>query len=344
MKVDQVRGARIVSNLKKSMNKEREKKLDAIIPMEEDSDPYKVDDNDEDEIYKPSPKKRKVDISKKQRNKTLQNRKTKLTRQERLERLKSKTSMYNLLENGPLEKQVQNSASKSEVSRTSTNEKTATNDNQNAIFSTKTTSQAETSISNSTCTEVSQTPANEQTTPNVNHDAFFGGALDTIIHNSQYESEGHRLYAGTTNKNESQHIFGMRSQSIEQEFGSDHNDIQTASNAPILLSILAKMEKLSESFELLRRQVARVEAKSTFHHNPSSGGQHMENAHAPSIGIDAYLDYNASLATEGLPISTCEGVDALENKLQNQSYRQGLVSCFWKKTRIFKQCKLLHIQ
>lgn len=61
MKVSQLRGARIASNLKQSMNSKKEKELNDVIPLE-DSDPYKDSDNDKDENYAPPSKKLKTDV------------------------------------------------------------------------------------------------------------------------------------------------------------------------------------------------------------------------------------------------------------------------------------------
>lgn len=61
MKVNEIRSARITSYLKVNMDKKKELELNKIIPLDV-SDPYKdVDDDDQDKLYKPSPKKRKID-------------------------------------------------------------------------------------------------------------------------------------------------------------------------------------------------------------------------------------------------------------------------------------------
>lgn len=291
MKVNSLRGARVASSLKESMNAERERRLDEIIPLEENDDPYRVDDNDEDETYKPSPKKRKVDIVSEKLKKPKQKNPKQLTRQQRLERLKNKTVQYDRRKaSSKDDSRTQNSITKSTVTGISSVNK-----------ETPTTSNAPTR---------SNTILETSTISNSNHDSFF--------HTDSTQTQNREQYF-EINQPENQNCL-LRSHTTEQHLGTV-DEVQTASNMPILSTILARMDKLSESFELLRRQVARVEAKSTY--RPSPG--HMQNSHAPGAVIDNYMDFNATLASEGIPVSTSKGVDDLENKLKDSLYHEKLV-------------------
>lgn len=76
----------------------------------------------------------------------------------------------------------------------------------------------------------------------------------------------------------------------------------------------------------MKRQVARIEAKSTVYHKPNE-------THSASEMDNVFLDFDESLAAEGLPIKSIDGVNALENRLKDtaysaSSYRQKLVCIF----------------
>lgn len=170
------------------------------------------------------------------------------------------------------------------------------------------------------------TQSNQQAVLISNHDAFFEEKLDSRLHRSQNESEeiqsNRRSFTNemqmefpkAANKAQNQNPL-LGPPRIEQH--KTGNSQEEVSNWNISL-LLERFDQLKDSFELLRRQVARIEAKS------SNNVGVTQATH--SVGIDAYLDLNASLATEGLPIRNCEGVGVLENKLKNSSYKQRLVS------------------
>lgn len=84
---------------------------------------------------------------------------------------------------------------------------------------------------------------------------------------------------------------------------------------------MSKMETLNESVGLLRRQLARVEAKSQFKSQFTDHGRYSCDK-----TDDIYVDFDAVCKSEGFPISTCDGVEDFNKKLKNPSYRQKIVS------------------
>lgn len=94
----------------------------------------------------------------------------------------------------------------------------------------------------------------------------------------------------------------------------------------MLISLSEKINEMNGEMFSLRRQVARIEAKSTVYHKPNE-------THPASEMDNVFLDFEGSLAAEGLPIKSIDGVNALENRLADtaysaSSYRQKLVCIF----------------
>lgn len=91
-----------------------------------------------------------------------------------------------------------------------------------------------------------------------------------------------------------------------------------------LLSLVSKLDELNASFELLRRQVARMEAKTQL---ASTKMLNSSNCQSQGNQIDDIcFDFDAVCANEGLPICTSEGLVEFEKKLkENSSYRQKIV-------------------
>lgn len=103
---------------------------------------------------------------------------------------------------------------------------------------------------------------------------------------------------------------------------SESTDIRT-----MLITLNGKIDDMNGEIFSLRRQIARVEAKTTIHQKPNE-------THRTSEMDDAFLDFEATLAAEGLPIRSINGVNALENRLKDtaysaSSYRQKLVCIFF---------------
>lgn len=99
----------------------------------------------------------------------------------------------------------------------------------------------------------------------------------------------------------------------------DSTDIRS-----MLASINTKFDDMNGEISALRRQVARIEAKSSIHCK--------QNIAHPANELDesVFLDFESTLAAEGLPIKSVDGVNALENRLKETAfsampYRQKLV-------------------
>lgn len=96
-------------------------------------------------------------------------------------------------------------------------------------------------------------------------------------------------------------------------------------------SLNGKIDDLSSEILALRKQIARMEAKSMYQWNRNSAC--AQNSGAP-LGNDIFLDFESSLSAEGLPIKSFDGVIALEAKLKEtsrneMSYRKTLVRGFF---------------
>lgn len=94
--------------------------------------------------------------------------------------------------------------------------------------------------------------------------------------------------------------------------------VQSADIARMLASVNEKLGDMNGEILALRRQVARLEAKSTI--NQKSNAEFDDNL---------FLEFDSALAAEGLPIKTVQGVNELEKRLKAtafsvQSFRQKL--------------------
>lgn len=94
--------------------------------------------------------------------------------------------------------------------------------------------------------------------------------------------------------------------------------------ARMLATLIAKADETKSELLCLRRQVARIELKSTVNQNSIEGNATSELNHS------VFLDFESALATEGFSIKSVHGVYALEKQLKetaysSTSYRQKLV-------------------
>lgn len=101
----------------------------------------------------------------------------------------------------------------------------------------------------------------------------------------------------------------------------------------LMKSLVAKIDDLSDEVRSLRKQLARVEAKSAVNQRQSTVHPNDSGMLSNHLNDDVYLDFELTLNKEGLPIKTLDGVIALENKLtessfEAMSYRQRLVILF----------------
>lgn len=92
----------------------------------------------------------------------------------------------------------------------------------------------------------------------------------------------------------------------------------------MIVSLMAKCDYMNGEVLALRRQVARIEAKST-------AIRHLNNPHTTfELNENAFLDFESTLMAEGLPIKSIQNVCALEQRLKETAfssmpYRQKLV-------------------
>lgn len=104
--------------------------------------------------------------------------------------------------------------------------------------------------------------------------------------------------------------FTARICSNEQQ--NSHADLQV-----ILKIFNVKFDNLHAEVFFMRKQLARMEAKTKLNQT----GQDSQGSH----GLDTFLDFEQSLAKEGLPIKSIEDVNAFEQKLNDPAYRQKMV-------------------
>lgn len=259
---------------------ENEKKMDELIPIEED--PFENgDDSERDQNYTPSPKKRKVH-SEKLKLKTTKDRV--LTPKERIMRLKNKTEKYEA------NKQSSNSVS------------------------------AENSAINKTATKGLH-----------NYDAFFVGVQSTSVNNSNLDPG--KANSSTSNTSVTilqEEVTNSEAISLSHKMDSicelstterfkESSNMENSQMARMLLSLVAKVEQLTDEVHSMRRQMARMEAKSTLNSTENGASRIMDREES------VFLNYDASLLAEGLPVRNVDDVERLETKLKQQPYRQKLV-------------------
>lgn len=102
---------------------------------------------------------------------------------------------------------------------------------------------------------------------------------------------------------------------------------ENSSTVHLMIKVLAHLKDIQHDVFALRKQVARIEAKSiglTQQLSKSSNGSCEWDD-----GEEIVMDFEASLAREGLPLKTLTAVDNLEEKLsQNPDYKTKLVKIF----------------
>lgn len=118
-------------------------------------------------------------------------------------------------------------------------------------------------------------------------------------------------------------------ETVNRQDTSESTDIRH-----LLTTLNGKFDDLNGQIIGLKRQVARLEAKSTMCRNPNEAISIHEND-------DTFVDFDSALAAEGLPAKSLELVFALENRLKNtafntSSYRQKLVSQPYTHTYVYK--------
>lgn len=258
------------STEKAEQNKKRERELDEIIPIQDLSEPFSTDE--EEEYVLPATKtQKKTETDKVSRPKKKKNNNPdkQLSRVERLARLKMKSKIFE--------------EAKKAAAVTEQNE----SKKQNSCATTQ-----------------------------INHDVFFTQKLPT----QETPSKGTascvlRDHFIEEKKDSPLKVTPAQHKVVPHDVDNNQKKIHDA-----LSFLMAKMEELNDSVGLLRRQVARVEAKSQF----KSGS----TDHRCDKTDDIYMDFDAVCKSEGFPISTCDEVADFNEKLKNSSYRQKIVSHF----------------
>lgn len=133
-----------------------------------------------------------------------------------------------------------------------------------------------------------------------NHDDFFSGINDEVV---CLDASHHSQVLLSTSSTEKSPQIGTASDCA--------NDL-SASNFRFILNCVEKnFTFLREEILCLRKQVARIELKST-------SSNFEKNAANPSE--EACLNFESTLAAEGLPIKSIDGVHALEKRLKQSSF------------------------
>lgn len=115
-----------------------------------------------------------------------------------------------------------------------------------------------------------------------------------------------------------------------EEDSSERNTLEksTTKSSPIaldamdlLVKLATKVDELNATLDHLRRQVARMEAKTQV-----SGRFTPVNNHGNDAGLRDFYDHTAACKAECLPLRTCEDVVNFERKLKDPTYRTKIVS------------------
>lgn len=80
----------------------------------------------------------------------------------------------------------------------------------------------------------------------------------------------------------------------------------------LLMSLMNRMEEMTGVLQSLRRQMARMEAKS----------MHPNAVDVIEKEPCAFLDFDSTLAAEGFPIHDSDGIEKFELKLKDLAFRK----------------------
>lgn len=317
------------SNAKAEENKKKERELDELIPIDDLMDPYATDE--EDEYVLPSTKRQKPltldkvnkvkestesELNKKKKRKP----RKQLSRVERLERLKMKTKMFEET------KKAQQNESQNQKDQTFTS---STQINHDAFFKRllpPSTHQG--AVDSPNQNKTSCVVREHITSTNTEHKedspcyVNVTVAQDKVVKNNtsgQKKIDDFMDQCPVVRPHvEKSEVDSMRT-TVKQTMDSTKPDVYDT-----LSLLMSKMDELNASVGLLRRQVARVEAKSQFASRAESTG-----ISCTSYGDktdDIFFDFDAVCKREGFPIQTIGGVDNFERKLKDPSYTQKIVS------------------
>lgn len=320
-----MREARVCSSLEASKAKENEKILDKIIPMNEQVDPYATD-GDDDVSYQPSPKKAKrPGIEKRGKQKTRKNNKRKiLSKEDRVQRLKNKTLSGYLRQKSttPITEPIQSAATKSVQSADlSVGNSQPNYDHFFTEVSTRSVLQHD--MFNSSASASKTTSNTEQ--GNVSMDCMGGSRSasyseqknDSILESTDIRSKNSAVDLINSS---SDRLKGLERNRETQQRSQNESTVDTSQvSNHTMMKLLEHVEKLTESVESLRRQVARVEAKGVLNQRSPRSSSESENEHA-------LYDIDSSLASYGLPLRKYEDTNDFNSKLKEAAFRQKIVS------------------
>lgn len=171
--------------------------------------------------------------------------------------------------------------------------------------------------------DVSPVQLQPQQTPN--YSSYFSDSIvDENVQGNRHEKVQENRHGNEPNSSSSgslesveicdkeiQGPFTARICSTEQQ--SAHADLQV-----ILKIFNVKFDNLHAEVFFMRKQLARMEAKSKLN-------RMGQDSHGFQGNDETFLDFEKSLAKEGLPNRCIEDVDAFELKLNDQAYRQKMV-------------------
>lgn len=290
--MEQKRSAIGNSELEKKKQIAREKYLDKIAPIEIDV----FADGDDDVLdadYKPSPKKPKIVPSTENRKKSKKNSNParKLTPMERIERLKRKSSKLLMT------KQAHNTIA-------------STGDPLVNVSTTSLPREIDSPINRSLMKKHPQIEPKEV----VNHDEFFK-EFDSDADKNRHEHIHQAPLLPKKNKDDSLNGEKDSEKGIRRDTASICSNEQQ--NVRTILEFFSgRFDYLHAEILALRKQLARIEAKSI---------QHTREPQSCQFDDGVFLDFEQSLAKEGLPIKSVNGVNELERKLTDPVYRKKLV-------------------
>lgn len=269
------------------MGERSDKNISSLIALQKKRNKNFMDkDDDKDKDYEPPPKVLKQTSTKKTKPSKITKQ---LTPKQRLNRLNKKIASNKL---GP----VQNDAKHSDI---------------DAAKALQSCSMANVPIaeSRSNGIEVQHSPAKETKADEFSH--YFEDE-DVQIIPLRDDDELHQILKESANKH-SQIVH-----SIDQNAGIGNKNstksIESDIERGMLASLITKVDDINGEILGLRRQIARLEAKSANVQRPNKAQSTFE------LDESVFLDFESTLAAEGLPIKSVRDVIAFEKRLQETAY------------------------
>lgn len=147
-----------------------------------------------------------------------------------------------------------------------------------------------------------------------NHDRFFQVDESIQMEPSNYVSSEKSIAESNSLSNK---LIETKDNSMlsksNMQFNAASGFKSISNESDMYLSLTDKMDKMFTELQSLRRQVARIEAKSIV-------GQSGERRITGNLDEDVFLNFESKLAEEGFPIQNVNGVVPLETKLRQSSF------------------------